>query len=450
MFLGNSRVVLNGLYEEYFLYAGGTFSSADNLSTENIAKWSEVRWAKLAEDQTFNGDVRAIKFNFASSGTKMYVGGEFTEINGEKFNYIAMWDGDNWNKITENGYTGFNGPVYALESFKGDMYFGGSFTAACGMTSNRITRWKKSTASFDSSWMGIGTTSGLNGTVRAIAIGPPAPFDYDTIGSNNYVIYFGGSFTAANDGTIAPAMIQRYNNTWHNPRQFLGPYPQSDVINTICIRRVGTLGEENGTVFVGGTFSGVSDLTFYSYSSSNIGIYYGGLIAELDPVWNQAKTVSLEGLTFNGEIFSIVFRYPQTGGTTGDIFIGGNFTQVLGAGIPGNIANNIVKFSLSDGAISVLTSNGETGTDGPVYTIAIDNSDNVYVGGGFTHAGGTSANRIAMWDGSTWNPLKSGMNDDVYSIELDPKSKRGRGWGGGGGGYGWGGTPFGDAGPSVG
>jgi hypothetical protein len=45
-------------------------------------------------------------------------------------------------------------------------------------------------------------------------------------------------------------------------------------------------------------------------------------------------------------------------------------------------------------------------------------------GGAFSTAGGVSANRIARWDGSAWQPLDSGMNDNtvfaltVYNGEL--------------------------------
>ena len=41
---------------------------------------------------------------------------------------------------------------------------------------------------------------------------------------------------------------------------------------------------------------------------------------------------------------------------------------------------------------------------GEVYAIATHNSD-VYVGGYFALAGGSSANNIARWAGNAWHPL---------------------------------------------
>lgn len=39
-------------------------------------------------------------------------------------------------------------------------------------------------------------------------------------------------------------------------------------------------------------------------------------------------------------------------------------------------------------------------------------------GGWFTTAGGVTANRIASWDGSSWSPLGSGMNDVVSALKV--------------------------------
>jgi hypothetical protein len=43
---------------------------------------------------------------------------------------------------------------------------------------------------------------------------------------------------------------------------------------------------------------------------------------------------------------------------------------------------------------------------------------NVYAGGWFTTAGGSPANYIAKWDGSSWSALGSGMNDGVFALAL--------------------------------
>ncbi len=56
------------------------------------------------------------------------------------------------------------------------------------------------------------------------------------------------------------------------------------------------------------------------------------------------------------------------------------------------------------------------GTDGIVYALASDPSGNIYIGGSFTAAGGLSASRVAMWNGSTWSTLGSGVNGNVNDL----------------------------------
>jgi hypothetical protein len=59
------------------------------------------------------------------------------------------------------------------------------------------------------------------------------------------------------------------------------------------------------------------------------------------------------------------------------------------------------------------------GTRGAVSALALDGNGKLYAGGEFTTAGGVSANRIAMWDGSSWSALGSGMNSYVSALALD-------------------------------
>src|SRR5206468_9775503 len=42
----------------------------------------------------------------------------------------------------------------------------------------------------------------------------------------------------------------------------------------------------------------------------------------------------------------------------------------------------------------------------------------LYVGGGFTTAGGTPAKHIAKWNGSSWTALGSGVNDWVSALAV--------------------------------
>ncbi|MEP4076409.1 choice-of-anchor D domain-containing protein [Haloferula sp.] len=48
--------------------------------------------------------------------------------------------------------------------------------------------------------------------------------------------------------------------------------------------------------------------------------------------------------------------------------------------------------------------------------MVLDESGNLYCGGDFTTVDGITANRVAMWDGTTWTPLGDGLNNKVHSL----------------------------------
>jgi Putative binding domain, N-terminal len=85
----------------------------------------------------------------------------------------------------------------------------------------------------------------------------------------------------------------------------------------------------------------------------------------------------------------------------------------------GNSANRVAKwngsFWSSMGSGMVYVEYPESTT---VYTLLWDGA-NLYAGGHFTAAGGTSANYVARWDGSSWSPLGSGVGNWVQSLAWD-------------------------------
>jgi hypothetical protein len=83
------------------------------------------------------------------------------------------------------------------------------------------------------------------------------------------------------------------------------------------------------------------------------------------------------------------------------VYVGGFFTS---AG--GTTANKIAMWNGS--SWSALGWGIDGSVYSQVYALAVSGSD-LYVGGGFTTAGGIRANNIAKWDGSSWSVLGSGM-----------------------------------------
>lgn len=89
------------------------------------------------------------------------------------------------------------------------------------------------------------------------------------------------------------------------------------------------------------------------------------------------------------------------------VYVGGDFT------VAGNTAANFV--AMWDG--TTWHSLG-SGMDGKVYALAEDGRGHLYAGGSFTMAGGIAASNIARWDGQEWESLGSGLNWDVFALAV--------------------------------
>ena len=56
------------------------------------------------------------------------------------------------------------------------------------------------------------------------------------------------------------------------------------------------------------------------------------------------------------------------------------------------------------------------GIDGVVLAMAVDSSDNIYIGGTFTEINNTPCAYIAQWDGESWSPVGSGFDNTVFTL----------------------------------
>jgi len=86
----------------------------------------------------------------------VYVGGAFGNAGGVSVNNIAKWDGSSWSALG----AGVNNSVYAMAVSGTNLYVGGAFTTAGSIAASRIAVWD------GSNWSALGT--GLNGSVTAL------------------------------------------------------------------------------------------------------------------------------------------------------------------------------------------------------------------------------------------------------------------------------------------
>ena len=176
-------------------YVGGDFHFVDGVSAQHIAKWNASGWSALGLG--VNDRVRAI----ATRGNEVYAGGEFTTAGGSGANKIAKWDGSAWSALGSGlSRSAFPGIAIcsAIAVSGNDVYAGGNFDHAGGVSAERVAKWN------GTAWSPLGSGvigSGLLGAyVYAVA-------------AHGSDIYVGGSFTNAG-GTEARNIARWDGSQW--------------------------------------------------------------------------------------------------------------------------------------------------------------------------------------------------------------------------------------------
>jgi hypothetical protein len=152
------------------------------------------------------------------------------------------------------------------------------------------------------------------------------------------------------------------------------------------------------------------------YDAANGWLYVGGNFTMVGSVpanriarWNGATWSSL-GIGMNGTVRALSFGI---GTTAGNVIAAGDFTT---AG--GNTANRIAQWN------GAAWSGLATGMNDVVCALTpftyYNNTPYLVAGGNFTTAGGVSANRLALWSGSVWSAVGSGVNDTVFALAAPP------------------------------
>jgi len=378
------------------LYVGGEFTTAGSVTTNNIAKWDGNAWSPLGSGMNSQVNVLAID----GSGN-LYAGGGFTTAGSKSANYIAKWNGSAWSSLGTGmaGIYGWGVIALAIDG-SGNVYAGGTFITAGGVTTNNIAKWN------GSAWSSLG--SGVNGGVNALAI--------DGSGS----LYAGGYFTTA--GSVTTNYVAKWNgSSWvvlgsdmNGPVNALAIAGSGSLYAVGYFTAMGSVAANHIAKWDGNSWSalGISSGLNGQVKALAIGdagnLYVGGeftnaggVVANGIAKWNGSAWGAL-GSSLNGSVVALAVD------GSGNLYTGGYFTTAGGVS-----ANYIAKWNGSAwGALG-------SGMNGSVVALAVDKSGNLYVGGGFTTAGGVSANHIAKWNGSAWSPLGSGRNGTVNALAID-------------------------------
>jgi PKD repeat protein len=182
------------------VYATGSFTNArpagaaagtSTTPRANLVAFNLTTGALLTDfNHTLNGQGRTI--TVSPDGSRIYVGGDFTTVNGVARGHIAAFNVSTGALITGFAPTS-NAAVYSLAATNTTVYAGGNFTNAGGQARTRLAAFNASNGAV-TAWAPT-----ANHTVRGIVVAP------------NGRIVFGGQFSQVN-GTSAIALAS-VNNT---------------------------------------------------------------------------------------------------------------------------------------------------------------------------------------------------------------------------------------------
>ena len=279
-----------------------------------------------------------------------------------------------WNALVSGTFNGVNSFVRVIQQSNSEVYVGGSFTIA-DVPAGYVAKWNDTT----STWSYLGTTASFNSNGTDAAVYAIA------IKQSNGNVYVGGDFSVANNGVVSTSAsrIAMWNGTtWSS----LGT-GVDDRVYAIAINQL------NGNVYAGGNF-----------------INAGGNPANYVAMWNGTTWSSVgTPSAITGQVYAIAINQ------TGNVYVGGAF---LSAGA--NPAYRVAMWNGTTSTWTALGSGASNGTNGNVYAIAVNSSNGkVYVGGNFVNAGGIVVNNVAMWDGTSWSALGSGVGAAVNSLSVN-------------------------------
>ena len=400
------------------IYIGGSFTQIEGQNIKFISKWDGTSWSAMGYN--VNKDVRTIGIN--PSG-EVYISGLFSGL-GKALNKIAKWDGTEWIGLGDGIVQGGYARTFSFDN-NGNVYVGGTITQIGSVTTG-FAKWDGTT------WSQLGETA-IGGGISTIT---------SSIIADNGDIYVGGSFALEN----APNTVAHWDgNQWHSLIQL--PNNNGDFVHSLSF-------DDEGKLLVGGDFRYVnnSDLgpvnNMVKWTGSawevfeiplpanfekqlpgspvvrklyqNKGNYYLLGVIINDNLYDNPINFILHRFvdnewqpvfkTINGEIDAMI-RDKQ-----GHTYFGGNFNYIGGIPCEGLAKWDGIEWTCMD-------------IHGTVRALAFDSQDILYVGGGFIGGGEpmVSSNSIIKWDGTNYIAMGLELSDNLVgaasSIAIDKDDK---------------------------
>lgn len=339
------------------LYVGGAFTGIDGETRNRLAALDAATGAVDANwNPDANGAVNALALS--PDGSRLYAGGAFTSVSGASHPRLAALDAatgavdPNWDPNANNAVN-----ALAVSPDGARIYAGGNFTAVRGVSRNYLSALDSVRGLVDTGW-----NPDANGVVNALVLSP-----------DGERLHAGGAFTTL--GGVVRNRLAVVDAT----TGVVGTWdPNANkAVASLAISPAGDL------VYVGGDFTGVG----------------GGKRNRLVAVDAATGKATSWNPVANGTVNALA---PSADG--GRVYAGGALTSVGGVSRP--------RLAALNAATGEVDPQWSPRANRPVYTLALSpDATRIYVGGDFTTVGGASRSRLAALDATTgvvdgtWNPV---------------------------------------------
>lgn len=404
--------------DESTVYAVGTFTTVGNATTRNRAAAFTIATSATTSFDP-NLDSGANTLAFSSDEDTVYIGGQFSTVNGgtSRTALAAFASASGTVTSFDAGITSTTVNDIKLSADDSTLYVGGSFTTVnTSVTRNRMAAFDTSTSTVTS------FNPNLNSSVQAIAFG------------SGGTVVLGGDFVLSNlkarnhlaaisltDGSLLSFDPDVDNNVeWmvlssDASTLYIGG-PFTDVNNGTTRNRVAALSTSTGTATsFDPNFNGT--VNALQLTSDDATLYVGGAFTDVNSGTTRNRVAAVSTSTGMATSFdpdvNLSVETMVLSSDESTLYLGGQFTDVNS----GTTRNRAAAVSTSTGTATSFDPN----MNGIVYAIELNSDeDTIYLGGSFTTGnGGTSRNRIAAVDTSgTLTSFNPNMNSTVNSLFL--------------------------------
>jgi uncharacterized delta-60 repeat protein/uncharacterized repeat protein (TIGR01451 family) len=317
---------------------GGDFTVAGNLLRQHLARFEtngtlDTSFLTISTNTGANGAVMAIA---CQSDRRILIGGQFTRVNTEIFNYLCRLNVDGTSDSTFNPGAGPDNAVYAVAETQVNgtrmLLIGGRFVSYNGAAQYYYARLNED-GTLDTAYL----TTGLNGAVYAIAV------------QSDGKVIIAGDFTQVNK--VTRNHIARLNVDGSLDLSFEPGTGANDSVRCLAV-------ELDGRVLIGGMFTNVAGTALNHVARLTS---HGAVDVAFTP-----------GLGANDGVSALLVQPDMR------VLVGGQFTSYNG------VSRNRITRLNSDGSVDTLINFG-SGADAPVNALVLRTNMDIILAGGFTH-----------------------------------------------------------------